>query len=470
VGDEIKGDNSMRENNNVKKFFAAFILFLMIFTVASATASPTTEWEKMFAALWNGRGYDEARSITEARSGGYVIGGWTDSTKEKTKDVYLVKVDENGGKSWERRLGGSGDDLARSILATKDGGYIVAGSTWSTRTMEDAYVIKTDWDGNKLWERVMGGDNIDRASAVDMTSDGGYIVAGSTWSYGVKGLNPYIIRLDRDGLKRWEKLIEGFISEAFDVHETGDGNFIIAGYTRTGVFGYDPEDAYLIKIDGLGKVIWSREYGGSADDRAYSVDMTSDGGYILAGWTESYGAGGRDIYVIKTDADGEKEWEKTYGKVYDDEARSVLSLSDGGYIVTGFTSSSDEEISEDLIVLKFDSNGEKVWEKTYGGIREEIGYDVIETQDHRYVIAGMTHSYGEGWNDCYVIKLELEQTPPAGTTDTTTPIPTEPTGTQTETEDPFGGEPSGFGVIATLCGISIIIFTQYYYRKRMRRL
>lgn len=455
--------------NNIKKVFISLLLIAILASVpaASATPAPDTEWEKTYAAFWSGGGYDEANSIDETRDGGYIIAGSTWSTKEKAKAVYLVKIKKDGEMAWERRLGGSGDDLARSILATKDGGYIVAGSTWSTRTMEDAYVIKTDWNGNKLWERVMGGENIDRASAVDMTSDGGYIIAGSTWSYGTNGLNPYIVRLDRDGVKRWEKLIEGFISEAFDVHETGDGNFIIAGYTRTGVFGYDPEDAYLIKIDGLGKVIWSREYGGSADDRAYSVDMTSDGGYILAGWTESYGAGKKDIYVIKTDADGEKEWEKFYGGAYHDEARSIVQTSDGGYIITGFTSEGDDEISEDLIVLKLNSDGEKEWEKRYGGMREEIGCEVIETSDHSYIVAGYTHSYGEGWNDCYVIKLEPESRPSPAATSTTAIVPAEDkeSETPTATEDPLKAEPAGFGATAAITGIGIVLLLEGYRRR-----
>jgi hypothetical protein len=199
---------------------------------------------------------------------------------------------------WEKTYGGRGDDEAKSIQQTKDGGYIVAGGNSA-----DVYVIKLDANGNKSWEKTYGGSDDDIANSIQQTKDGGYIVAGGTHSFGAGRGDVYVIKLDANGNKVWEKTYgRRGDDEAKSIQQTTDGGYIVAGYTKS--FGAGGEDFYIIKLDANGNMVWEKTYGGSDDDGAHSIQQTSDGGYIVAGRTYSFGIEGFDIYVIKMDAEG----------------------------------------------------------------------------------------------------------------------------------------------------------------------
>jgi hypothetical protein len=180
------------------------------------------------------------------------VAGYTYFFGAASFDIFLIKTDANGNVQWAKTYGGTSYDWDYSVQQTSDGGYIVAGWTWSFGAgYDDIFLIKTDTNGNIIWAKTYGGTGYEKAFSVQQTSDGGYIVAGSTSSFGVGG-----------------------------------------------------GDLFLIKTDANGNVIWAKTYGGTYDDLAYSVQQTSDGGYIVAGWTNSFGAGGVDIFLIKTDANG----------------------------------------------------------------------------------------------------------------------------------------------------------------------
>ena len=212
--------------------------------------------------------------------------------------------------SWWRTYGGTSSDLAGCVQQTEDGGYIITGCTYSfgpgTPTYPNVYLIKTNIQGDTLWTRVYGGANIDAGNSVRQTSDGGYIIAGYTYSYG-----------------------------------NGSG------------------DVYLIKTNGSGDTVWTRAYGGTSDDGGSSVRQTADGGYIIAGTTYSFGAGGYDVYLIKTNASGDTLWTRTYGGTGDDEGESVQQTADGGYIIAGYTSSFGPGTpdSTNVYLIKTDSLG-----------------------------------------------------------------------------------------------------------------
>jgi len=246
------------------------------------------------------------------------------------------------------------NDKAYSVHQTSDGGYIVAGSTYSFGVDSgDIFLIKMDANGNVIWAKTYGGINDDVASSVQQTSDGGYIVAGYTDSFGAGYDDIFLIKTDANGNIVWAKTYGGiYWDRTFSVQQTSDSGYIVAGYTAS--FGAGYYDFFLIKTDANGNIIWAKTYGGTLWDQAYSVQQTSDGGYIVAGYTDSFGAGGWDIFLIKIDANGNIIWAKTYGGTLWDQAYSVQQTSDGGYIVAGWTLSFGPG---DILLIKTDVNG-----------------------------------------------------------------------------------------------------------------
>jgi uncharacterized delta-60 repeat protein len=315
-----------------------------------------------FARTYGGTYWDEAFSVQQTSDGGYIVAGLTYSFGAGDNDIFLIKTDANGNIIWAKTYGGTNWDEALSVQQTSDGGYIVAGRTPSYSTGDyDFFLIKTDADGNLEWAKTYGGTNDEWALSVQQTSDGGYIAVGWTWSFGAGWGDIFLIKTDADGNVEWAKTYGGIYGEwARSVQQTSDGGYIVAGWTAS--FGAGG-DIFLIKTDANGNLQWAKTYGGTSTDGAYSVRQTSDGGYIVAGYTPSFGAGGADLFLIKTDADGNLEWAKTYGGTYWDEALSVRQTSDGGYIVAGYTNSFGAG-GWDVFLIKTDANGNLEWAKT----------------------------------------------------------------------------------------------------------
>lgn len=300
---------------------------------------------------------------------------------------------------WTAIYGGNNDEYGASVQQTSDGGYIVAGYTYSYGAGErDVYLIKTDELGNELWYQTYGGSSNDYGFSVQQTADGGYIVAGQTMSYGVGGYDVWLIKTGASGDSLWSQTFgRGDYDCGHSVQQTADGGYIIAGYTRSYGAGFD--DVYLIKTDASGDTLWTQIFGGSDYDCGYSVQQTTDDGYIVAGYTASYGAGGADVYLIKTDASGNVEWTQTYGGSGWDCGYSVQQTTDGGYIIAGAG-------SDDVYLIKTDASGNEEWYRIYGGWSMDCGRSVQQTDDGGYIIAGQTNSYGAGLADVYLIKAD----------------------------------------------------------------
>jgi serine/threonine protein kinase len=309
-----------------------------------------------FEKTYGGSESDGAFSVQQTTDGGYIVAGWTSSSGAGSEDAYLIKTDSYGQLQWSKTYGGSEYDDAYSVQQTTDGGYTVAGWTYSSGAgRDDVYLIKTDSYGQLQWSKTYGGSKNDAATSVQQTTDGGYIVAGWTLSSGAGGEDVYLIKTDSYGQLQWSKTYGGSRNDAaFSVQQTADGGYIVAGGTYSS--GAGDEDVYLIKTDSYGQLQWSKTYGGLKDDQAYSVQQTRDGGYIVAGWTSSSGAGSKDVYLIKTDSYGQLQWSKTYGGSGADCAHSVQQTKDGGYIVAGVTSFSGAG-SFDVYLIKTDSFG-----------------------------------------------------------------------------------------------------------------
>jgi hypothetical protein len=364
----------------------------------------------LFNRTYGGISPDYAFAVQKTNDGGYILAGSTNSFGAGNGDAWLIKTDANGNKVWDKTFGGSYSDGAYAVQQTSDGGYILAGSTQSYGAgSSDAWLIKTDADGNKLWDKTFGGINSDGASAVQQTSDGGYILAGSTNSFGADNYDAWLIKTDANGNKVWDRTFGGSgMDGAYAVQQTSDGGYILAGFTDS--YGAGSRDGWLIKTDANGNKLWDKTFGGSANDLAYALQQTSDSGYILAGWTYSYGAVNSDAWLIKTDVNGNKVWEKTFGGSSDDSAYTVRQTSDGGYILAGGTASYGAG-NGGAWLIKTDAKGNEVWDKTFGG--GFFALSVQQMSDGGYILAGITGSYGSGDVDAWLAKTDADGNAPS---------------------------------------------------------
>jgi hypothetical protein len=237
---------------------------------------------------------------------------------------------------WTKTFGGTNTEEGRAVQPTTDNGYIIAGYTMSYGPGDaDLFLIKTNNSGTALWTQVYGGTGNDAGYAIQQTRDGGYIVVGYTNSFGAGNYDVYLMKTNAVGETTWTKTYGGdSLERGYAVQQTFDHGYIIAGYTRS--FGAGLSDIWLLKTDSLGDTTWTKTYGGAGNDQCYSVDQTADSGYVLTGWSTSFG--NYDVYVIKTYANGDTMWTRTYGGLYDDEGYSVQQTIDNGYIIAGYTS------------------------------------------------------------------------------------------------------------------------------------
>ena len=385
--------------------FPAVLLFIFLLLEPAFAGAPPIQWQKTFGGSYQDEGY----YVQQTSDGGYIITGFYEFYLSPMEGGYvcLIKTDPNGNSDWQQTFGGGTGDCGCSVQQTSDGGYIITGWTSSFGSGEyDVYLIKTEPNGNEKWQKTFGGSQEDRGYSVQQTTDGGYIIVGRTESYGAGLLDVYLIKTDPNGDSQWQKTFGGSSwDDGSSVQQTTDGGYIIAGLTMS--FGAGNVDFYLIKTDPNGDKKWQKTFGGNNRDWGYSVQQTTDGGYIISGFTESYGAGGWDVYLVKTDPNGNLQWQKTFGGSYDEDGYSVRQTTDGGYIISGFTQSYGAG-GRDVYLVKTDPNGNMQWQKTVGGGHNERGYSVQQTLDSGYIIAGNTISYGAGNYDVYLIKLSCE--------------------------------------------------------------
>jgi len=367
----------------------------------TTTPPPVTTWAKTYGGIDT----DDANSIQQTSDGGYIAAGETYSSGAGVFDIWVLKLNANGTVAWQSTYGGGASEWAYSIQQTSDSGYIVAGATGSFGAMlEDVWLLKLNANGSVAWQKTYGGPNSDWAHSVQQTSDGGYIVAGQSGPYSPGTSDLWVLNLDADGNVEWQKTYGGSGDDvANSIQQTSDGGYIVAGYTSS--FGAGNRDVWVLKLDADGSVAWQKTYGGLDEDLANSIQQTLDGGYIVAGRTKSFGAGYQDFWVLKLDTDGSVAWQKTYGGPNSDWAYSIRQTSDGGFIVAGGTYSFGAG-GQDIWVLKLNVDGTVAWQKTYVGIDEEWAMSIEQTSDGGYIAAGTTYSFGAGNWDSWVLKLD----------------------------------------------------------------
>jgi len=359
--------------------------------------------------------------------------------------------------SWTRTYGGAAHDIGYYIYPTHDSGFAVAGYTASFGGgIQNAYLLRLDSNGDTLWTRYYGGSAYDGAHCVIETGDHGFLVAGFAESYGAAGKNLYLIRTDQDGDTVWTKVYGGNLQDVgYALCPAHGGGFMVVGY-RDGPTGWVKGNFWLLKIDTDGDTLWTKVYGGTGEDYGISIRPIPDG-YIITGVNTYASAGGKDLWLVKTDMDGDTLWTHVYGGALEDVGYGVNTTADGGFIVTGYRDGSGSWTAGDLWLLKTDALGDTLWTKVYGDGGEDFGFDVFEVEDgyiiggqygytgskdmwlvrtdtdgdtlwtkryggvydeaglgmtltdaDEYVLVGYTGSFGAGNNDVYVIKLHPE--------------------------------------------------------------
>lgn len=402
------------------KHFTLFFLTLISLTYVNAQA-PAIQWSKTYG----GSGFEEAQAILQTIDGGYIVAGYTnlnsgdvtDNHSNSVTDFWVVKLSATGTIQWKNCYGGTADDRAYCIQQTTDGGYVIAGSSVSTDgdvtgvhinqfnvLWGDYWVIKISSTGSLQWQKTIGGTSLDVAQSIIQTTDGGYIVVGESYaefSYDGDFVNgATIVKLTSTGTIEWVTYGGNY---NYDVKQTPDGGYVVAGYLG-GKF-------YILKLNSLGATEWQKFYGGSSSsDFAYSIVLTTDGGYMVAGCIRSsdgdvtgYHGGATDAWLLKLDSSGDLQWQKTLGGSYDDQANCVLQTADGGYIMAGQTNSNDGDVNglhgvvgatsccepiTDYWVVKITNAGMIQWQKTMGANYIDKATSIIKTTDGGYAIAG----------------------------------------------------------------------------------
>ena len=354
---------------------------------------------------WN-KTFEGTNSVQQTTDGGYILAGdkWTGDA-DRT-DSWLVKIDLHGNEQWNKTFGGTRGEYAYSVQQTTDDGYIFAGKTWSYGAgYDNSWLVKTDSNGNEQWNKTFVISAFNDANSVQQTTDGGYILIGSTSLYGAGEADFWLVKTDSNGNEQWNKTFGGTDEDwASSVQQTTDDGYILAG--STGSYGAGSSDFWLVKTDSNGNEQWNNTFGGTNWESAYSVQQTTDGGYILAGSTTSYGAGSNDFWLVKTDSKGNEQWNKTFGGTDDDWASSVQQTTDGGYILAGDTLLNDAGLGIDSWLVKIDSYGNEQWNKTFGGIKDDSAITVQQTTDGGYILVGFTFSYSADNSDFWLMKTD----------------------------------------------------------------
>jgi hypothetical protein len=378
-------------------------IFLIICTGGLQAQGPDSLWHRTYGGATSDYGY----SVDEASDGGFVIAGNTHSFGAGGSDFYVVRTDADGDTLWHRAYGSPGSDYARAALQTPDGGFIVVGSSDTSSTGDyDVYLVKTDADGDTMWARYYGyaGGN-DRGSDVCRAPDGGYFVAGYTDAFG-NGNDGYLVRTDSNGNMLWDAAYGWAGSEYFEcVDLTSNGGCILVGATTSSTPpGWD---VYVVKTKADGDTLWTRTFGGTGQDYGNAGRETFEGDFIVIGSLET-AAKGNEVYLIRLKPDGADRWRRYYGGTSDEMGYGICQIpSDSGYVAVGWTDSYGAG-DWDVYLIRTDAGGDTVWAKTYGGSDRDWGWDVGLLHYDELIISGTTRSYGAGNDDVYLLKIEGE--------------------------------------------------------------
>ncbi len=389
------------------KQLTVYILLLSfwICVLPPAHAQPEFDWMQTYG----GEDTDDFSSVIQTRNGGFALAGETMSFDVDDYNVYLVKTDEEGAETWSRTYDIGYYDNCLSLIQTGDDGFALAGYTGEQDEGSSFFILKTDVEGEEQWRRTFSRAYWNECYSVDQTPDGGFVFAGFTSTEDYTAANYYVVKVDSAGELVWENTYGGAEMEfCMSLVPTGQGAFMAAGY----VVSEDSLGAscnfYLVKIAGNGRQIWSRTFETDTWDLCLSITHATNGGYALAGFT-NFGQR-MDIRLIRINdyADHcDLVWEGGYGGVQSDICNAIVNTPDGGFVLAGSTNSSGAG-SDDFFIVRTDDAGEEQWRRTFGGNQNDRCFSIIGTPDRGYALAGYTESFGAGGADGWLVKTGFD--------------------------------------------------------------
>lgn len=379
-------------------------------TQSSTSKSNESQIEIESEQTFGKEGEESAFDFVQTNDGYLLLAGVTEN--ENNRKFMLLKLNTSLELEWNKTIGGYGDDYVCisgcDLIQTKDGGYAIGSETIENTTgVNDInmWLIKTDSNGDVIWNQTYGDSNTQLGNSLIQTNDGGYILAGANKNNQTDDLDGFLVKTDSQGYQQWNKTFGGWNEEQIiSIIQTSDGGYALELLTCS--FGSGESEFWLIKLDSEGIVEWDQTFGTRSWEYAGSIIQTTDEGYVLVGG--SYGLNKGDIVFIKTNSLGIMEWYKTYGtETYEEVAYSVIQSSDGGYAVLGFTTR--KNLYKDALILKLDTSGNQKWNKTFGGLLEDYSVEFIETKEGDFIFFGVTKSIGSaiGHQDLWLVKTKF---------------------------------------------------------------
>jgi hypothetical protein len=381
-------------------------ILLLIFNFSLLLFNSVTA-QVTFQKLYGGSGLDSFFKLAKTSDGGYVCAGLTESFGNLPRDIYLFKTDANGVHQWSVAYSGIGYDYATNIIKTSDNGFLIAGGTTSFGSgSDDALLLKTDATGAIVWSKVYGGPQQDYFMGVAQTNDSGYIAVGTTLSFGAGSNDIFIVRTNSTGDTLWTRTIGGAgYDELTCVTQTTDNGFALCG--RSSSFTAANTDALLLKLNQNGDTAWTVQYGNFGAEEAFSVKQTYDGGYIVFGNATSFG-NDYELYLNRFDGTGNLLWGKLYGGAKSDALYDGIITSDSGFAMCGFTESFGEghtrgTDSSNYFLIRTNMNGDTLWTHTYGGDKVDESFGLLQADDGGFVVLGFSGSFGDSV-EAYLVK------------------------------------------------------------------
>lgn len=368
--------------------------------------------QTVFRKSFGGAKDDSGRSMDICPDGGYIMAGYSKSfNTTEVDDIYVVKANAAGEEVWSKTFAGAKTDMAHFVTCVPGGGFVITGTTnsYSADGKPDAFLMKIDDSGNMLWQKFYGGGGDDLGKEVRPTSDGGFIIVGYTSSFS-SYYDAMLVKTDANGNQQWIKNYgsNNYYDNGYSVRQTPDGGYIFVGKQMYSAQLWDA-DTWLVKTDANGNMEWNKTYGGQDEEEGQYISLTPDGGYIFASDSQSNTAGNYDALVIKTDASGNQVWRKLFGGSGKDIAKSIEPTNDGGYIMGGITRTNLP--NPNYWILKMTDNGDFQWDTNYGGSNHEHLYIVKQTADNGYIVFGYESSLaGPNGQDYWLIKTDAQGT------------------------------------------------------------
>jgi hypothetical protein len=393
-------NKSLSDSKNLMIHLKIYISFLFLLV------SNFGYCQKEFQRTFGGKKTDNANEIVSTKDKGFMTIGSTNSFGSGKNDIYVVKMDSLGNLMWSKTYGGFLDDFGHSIDKTPDGNYIIAAHSLTySKDYTDVCLIKIDEDGNVIWGRTYGLDKSDYANRVIVTKDGGFVLLGETINFlnHEKNSDILVVRMDSEGAVLWAKVYGGNNTDyGYSIQETTDGGFIIGGETNS--YGAGEWDFYCLKLKKDGVVQFSKTFGDKKADYGRYAIQTKDGGYLIGGNTYNFNTYDIDLCLVKMNGSGAVEWSKTYGGTGTDYLLCLKNMDDNKFIASGYTNSFGLAV-EDAFIMIFNESGKVVSSKAFGGLTHDYGVSLL-VNGTDVILCGSTQSFGVSDDDIYVVRTK----------------------------------------------------------------